>query len=117
QDQGEGSTITIRGLTQIETQLNGNTVFTASGSRTLNFEDIPAGLLAGADVYKTPTASQIEGGIGGIINLRTHKPFDFKGFKASASIGATYASIESKTKPKISGLISDTWDTSAGKIG
>ncbi len=117
QDSGEGSTVSIRGLTQIETQLNGNTVFTASGSRTLNFEDIPAGLLSGIDVYKTPTASQIEGGIGGIIDLRTHRPFDFKGFKATATIGATHASIAAQTKPKISGLISNTWDTSIGRFG
>lgn len=117
QDLGEGSTVSIRGLTQIETQLNGNTIFTASGGRTLNFEDIPAELLAGVDVYKTPTADQIEGGIGGIVDLRTHHPFDFHGFKASASIGATHADLAGKTRPKASALISDTWDTGVGKIG
>lgn len=117
QDEGEGSTITIRGLTQVETQLNGNTIFTASGGRSLNFEDIPAGLLAGIDVYKTPTAEQIEGGVGGIINLRTHEPFDFDGPKLELSVGGNYASIADKTKPLFSGLASDVWNTSAGKFG
>lgn len=117
QDEGEGSTITIRGLTQIETLLNGDSVFTASGGRTLNFEDIPAGLLAGIDVYKSPMADQIEGGIGGTINLRTHEPFDFDGFKSEVSVGGMYGSLAGRTKPMFSGLISNEWNTSVGKVG
>lgn len=117
QDAGEGSTVAIRGLTEIETQLNGNTIFTAAGGRSLNFEDIPAELMSGVDVYKTPTSDQVEGGIGGIVNLRTHHPFDFDGFKAAASIGAEHADLAGRTKPRVSGLLSDTWDTNIGKIG
>lgn len=117
QDQGEGQTVAIRGLTEIETQLNGNTIFTAAGGRSLNFEDIPAELMAGVDVYKTPTADQIEGGIGGIVNLRTHRPFDFNGFKAAASAGMEYANLAGRSKPKVSALLSNTWNTDVGKIG
>ena len=117
QDAGEGQTVAIRGLTEIETQLNGNTIFTAAGGRSLNFEDIPAELMAGVDVYKTPTADQIEGGIGGIVNLRTHRPFDFNGFKAAASAGTEYADLAGRSKPKASALLSNTWDSDIGKIG
>ena len=117
QDSGEGSTVAIRGLTEIETQLNGNTIFTAAGARSLNFEDIPAELMAGVDVYKSPTSDQVEGGIGGIVDLRTHRPFDFDGFKAAASAGKDYASLAGRSKPRVSGLLSDTWDTDIGKIG
>lgn len=117
QDEGEGSTVAIRGLTEIETQLNGNTIFTAAGARSLNFEDIPAELMAGVDVYKSPTPDQVEGGIGGIVDLRTHRPFDFDGFKAAASVGGEHASLAGKTKPRVSGLLSDTWNTDIGKVG
>lgn len=117
QDAGEGSAVAIRGLTEIETQLNGNTIFTATGGRSLNFEDIPAELMAGVDVYKSPTSDQVEGGIGGIVNLRTHHPFDFDGFKAAASVGAEHADLAGRTKPRVSGLLSDTWNTDVGKIG
>jgi len=117
QDAGEGSTVAIRGLTEIETQLNGNTIFTAAGGRSLNFEDIPAELMAGVDVYKTPTADQIEGGIGGIVDLRTHRPFDFNGLKVSASAAAENADQAGRTKPKVSVMVSNTWDTQIGKIG
>ena len=117
QDEGEGSSVAIRGLTEIETQLNGNTIFTAAGGRSLNFEDIPAELMAGVDVYKSPTSDQVEGGIGGIVDLRTHRPFDFDGFKAAASVGAEHASLADKTRPRVSGLLSDTWNTDIGKVG
>ena len=117
QDAGEGSNVAIRGLTEIETQLNGNTIFTAAGARSLNFEDIPAELMAGVDVYKSPTADQVEGGIGGIVDLRTHRPFDFDGLQVSGSAGMDYADLAGRSKPKASALVSDTWDTDIGKIG
>ena len=117
QNLGEGQTVSIRGLTQIETELDGVPIFTASGGRGLNYQDIPAGLLAGVDIYKTPAARQIEGGIGGIVNIRTYRPFDFNGFKAVASVGATYADGADRTKPRFSALISNTWDTGLGKFG
>jgi len=63
-DLGEGSSVVVRGLGQVETLLNGRENFSAAGTRTLNFEFIPAELLAGIDVYKSPTADQIEGGLG-----------------------------------------------------
>jgi TonB-dependent receptor len=117
QDAGEGSRVAIRGLTEIETQLNGNTIFTAAGGRSLNFEDIPAELMADVDVYKTPTADQVEGGIGGIVDLRTHRPFDFDGLRVAASAAADHADLADRTKPKLSALVSNTWNTDLGKIG
>ena len=51
---GEGSSVAIRGLTQVRTELNGRDIFTASGSsNALSLEDVPSELLAGIDVYKT----------------------------------------------------------------
>jgi outer membrane receptor protein involved in Fe transport len=47
---GEGSTIAIRGLTQVRTEINGRDAFTANGGRALSFEDVPSELLAGIDV-------------------------------------------------------------------
>jgi iron complex outermembrane receptor protein len=45
--------------------------------------------MAGVDVYKNPSAEQVEGGIGGLVNLRTALPFDFKGFKGAVSAEIT----------------------------
>lgn len=114
---GEGSSIAIRGLTQVRTEINGGDSFTANGGDTLSFEDVPAELLAGIDVYKNPSAEMIEGGIGGTVNLRTHMPFDFKGQKFAISAEDDYADLAKKNKPSASVLYSNRWHTSAGEFG
>ncbi|MDE2051197.1 MAG: TonB-dependent receptor [Gammaproteobacteria bacterium] len=107
----------IRGLPQAETTLNGREVFSAQGSRVLNLADIPSALLAGIDVYKDPTADQIEGGIAGTVDLRTHKPFDFSGLELEGSAEEQYGDLIGQAKPAFTGLASDTWDTGIGKMG
>lgn len=114
---GEGSSIAIRGLTHVRTELNGRSSFTANNGRGLSFEDVPAELMAGVDVYKNPSAELIEGGIGGTVNLRTFKPFDFDGLKLSASLGMNHYDFIDDEKPQMSGLFSNRWDTSLGEIG
>jgi TonB-dependent receptor len=114
---GEGSSIAIRGLTQVRTEINGRDSFTANGGRALSFEDVPSELLAGVDVYKNPAADLIEGGIGGLVNLRTRMPFDFSGAKFAGTVSATNYDFADKTKPSASALVSDRWDTKIGEIG
>ena len=114
---GEGSSIAIRGLTQVRTEVNGRDSFTASGGRGLSFEDVPSELLAGVDVYKNPSADLIEGGIGGLVNLRTRKPFDFTGPKFAASFGVNHYDLIDRTEPQASALVSYRWDTPIGEIG
>ncbi len=115
---GEGSGIAIRGLTLVKTQLNGRDVFGGSGGRSLSFEDVPSELLAGVDVYKNPSAKEIEGGIGGLVNLRTRMPFDEKGFVLSANMGANYFDLSDDARFNGSALVSKTWnDTAIGDFG
>ena len=74
--------------------------------------------MAGVDVYKNPSAEQIEGAIGGLVNLRTAMPFDYKGLKASGSVQGTYSELKKgKVDPSYSALLSDRWTTGAGEIG
>jgi iron complex outermembrane recepter protein len=109
--------IEIRGLPQVETTLNGREVFTATGSRVLNFEDIPSNLLAGIDVYKDPTADLLSSGIGGTVDLRTRRPFDFEGLELEASAAERYADLSGRTKPEITALASDRWQIGVGEVG
>lgn len=83
---GEGSSIAIRGLTQVRTELNGRDIFTANDGRGLSFEDVSAELLGGVNVYKNPSADMIEGGLGGTVDLRTRLPFDYEGRKIAGSV-------------------------------
>lgn len=121
---GEGSSVQIRGLTQVRTELNGRDIFTASAAGegtspagTFSLEDMPSELLAGIDVYKNPSSDLIEDQLSGTINLRTRKPFDFNGFKIAATVSNTYYDLVKKSKPSASLLVSDRWDTGIGEIG
>ncbi|HSW03512.1 TonB-dependent receptor [Aquabacterium sp.] len=113
----EGSGVLIRGLTYVSSQLNGRESFSANGGRMLSFEDVPPELMSGVDVYKNPSAEQIEGAIGGLVNLRTAMPFDYNGFKGSASVKASTAKLRGTTRPEYSGLLTNTWDTEFGRFG
>ena len=116
-DYGEGATVQVRGLSQVETTLDGREIFSAQGTRGLNFQDIPSELLGGIDVYKTPSANLIEGGLGGTIDLRMRKPFDFKGLTMALNARALYSDLANKSSPLISGLVSDRWKLGSGEIG
>lgn len=112
--QGTGSGITVRGLTgQTASRVNGRAYFTA-GQREFNIEGTVPAMVAGVDVYKNPVADHIEGGIGGIVNVRTRRPLDLKGLTITASVGGRYNDLSEKTKPEVFGLISNRWDVGDG---
>lgn len=114
----EGSGVTIRGLSYVRSEMNGRDSYSANGGRSLNFEDVPPELMAGVDIYKNPSAEQIEGSIGGLVNLRTAMPFDFKGRKGAISAQTTYSTLKKgKSSPSASVLLSDRWKTSVGEFG
>jgi len=113
----EGSAPAVRGLSQISSTLNGRESFSANGGRALLWEDVTPELMAGVDVYKTPTPDQIEGGIGGSINLRTHMPFDYKQPQADVTASYNYGDFVKKGDPAESALLTDTWETGVGKFG
>lgn len=113
----EGSGVTIRGLSWVRSELNGHTAFSAKNSRTLGFEDIPPELLAGVDVYKNPSAQQVEGGLSGSVNLRTRLPFDSEGNKFGFSLEEARGDLARKWEPSGSALVSTRTETSFGDIG
>lgn len=113
----EGSGVNIRGLTFVRSEINGRDSFSANGGRSLSFEDVPPELLAGVDVYKDPTADHIEGGIGGLVNLRTRMPFDQKGQVLSLSYSGSLGDLRNQLEPSFSGLYSNRWQTPIGEIG
>ncbi|MFA6014777.1 MAG: TonB-dependent receptor [Gallionellaceae bacterium] len=113
-DRGEGSGVAIRGLTQMETQLNGREVFTAGTGRNIDFADIPSEMVAGIDIYKTSSAEHIEGGIGGTVDMRTRRPFDFADKELSVSARAIYGDLAKKSEPQFAMLASTRWQTEGG---
>ena len=115
--QPEGSGVVVRGLPYTRSELNGRDTFTANNGRGISFADVPSELLGGVDVFKSPSADMIEGGIAGIVNLRTRLPFDQKGFIITGALENNYGDLRHKSGPTVSILVSNRWQTGIGQIG
>lgn len=113
---GEAGSIVIRGLGGITTLYNGREMFTGSG-RSLNLTDVPVSMLQRVDVYKTQGADMVEGGTSGVVDVRTWRPFDFKGQEVSFNARTEHRDKAGKTDPQLSGLWSNRWKTDIGEIG
>ena len=113
----EGSGVVVRGLTYVRSELNGRDTFTANNGRGLSFSDVPSELLGGVDVFKSPSAEMIEGGIAGTVNLRTRRPFDSPGMVLAGSLEGNYGDLRNEFSPTFSVLASNRWDTSIGEFG
>ncbi len=118
---GEGSTVSIRGLTQNIVLVNGRQVTTAGGrgdkgpdtlgSSTYSLLSlIPSSLVSGLEVSKLSNASQIEGALGGVVNIKTRKPLDQSGQKIVGSISGAYGELSDDTGVELSGLYSNTFN-------
>lgn len=75
---GEGSSIQIRGISNNNIEINGQTASGTGADREVNFQDLPSELFSGIDVLKAPTADRIEGSLGGTVNLRTRRPLNIE---------------------------------------
>jgi iron complex outermembrane receptor protein len=81
---GEGQRISIRGLPTAYsvTTLNGAPVNATSTSgiggaaRGFNYDVFASELFGRVDFYKTPLAELTEGGLGGVVDLQSPRPFD-----------------------------------------
>ncbi|MDN4502579.1 TonB-dependent receptor [Alteromonadaceae bacterium BrNp21-10] len=113
----EGTSVLVRGLDRVRSEINGRDSFSANPWGGLSYEDFPAELLGAVEVVKNQTADLISGGIAGTVNLVTRKPFDSDKRLIAVSAQANYADYREETAPSFSALFSDNWDTDSGKFG
>ena len=73
--------ISIRGLGAVLTSatLNDRDLASEWGDRSVAYNLFPAELISRASVYKAPSASHVEGGIGGTVDLKTARPLEWDG--------------------------------------
>lgn len=110
-DGGEGSRVSIRGLSSdlTLTQLNGNFIASATSgdpSRSFNYLLLPSSFIGEVEVYKSSEARLDSGGVGGVIINHTRKPFDLDPWSGNVQVEGTYADVTDKIEPSVSGLIS-----------
>jgi iron complex outermembrane receptor protein len=113
----EGRSVTVRGLPANYTivTINGNPVHMETGddvgsnARSVDLDAFGADLFSRVDFYKSPTAKLDEGGIGGVIDMRTPHPFDYDGRKIGYSLGYGINTFRDKGVPIGTFQASDTW--------
>ncbi|WP_217705057.1 TonB-dependent receptor [Peristeroidobacter soli] len=111
---GEGAFVTVRGFGPEfnNVLLNGRQIATptdpaqASG-RAFSFDTLASELISGVEVFKSSVAQLQSGGVGSAINIRTARPFDYQGFKLSASGDINYEDNSDESSPDASFLISN----------
>ncbi|MFG6416472.1 TonB-dependent receptor [Roseateles sp. DC23W] len=123
---GEGLQIQIRGLGTNFTRilLNGAPVASASTGRTdtgsanreVDMDFMPGELFSRVTVVKSPTASMLEGGAAGIVDMRSARPFDKKGFRTAFSLTGTKGENAEKWGNRGSALVSNTWNNVFGVL-
>ncbi len=113
----EPSGVLIRGLPFVRSEFNGRDSFSATSSRGLSWGDVSPELMGGIDVYKNQTAELIEGGISGLVNLRTRLPFDSEEDLKVLTIGANYSDLSESNTPEVSGIYTTRFDTGIGEFG
>lgn len=127
---GEGDFVSIRGLSPnfVRGEVDGRTVVSgtethedirnggmdASTGRSTNFDVLPSEIVQRVEVYKSPTAAMVEGGIGGVVNIVTQNPLDL-GNHVFASANGQYRELNKAFNPDVSGLAS--WRNDAKTFG
>lgn len=121
---GEGLNIAIRGLgtSFTKTTLNGASIATASiglnaqnQNREVDLNLFPTEFFTQLTVSKTPTASMLEGGVSGVVDMRSARPFDRPGVHFTYQAQADWNSTSEKTTPR--GAFMGSWTNEAGTFG
>ena len=75
---GRASSISLRGFNEdfSTTTLNGREQVSIDDNRGVQFDVYPSEIISGVTVYKTPSASIVNQGIAGTIDLRTVRPLE-----------------------------------------
>lgn len=123
---GEGLQIQIRGLGTNFTRvlLNGAPVASAStgrvdsgsANREVDMDFLPGELFSRVTVVKSPTASMLEGGAAGVVDMRSARPFDRKGLRTAFTLTGTKNQQADDWGNRGSALVSNTWGDSFGVL-
>ena len=73
---GQAGTIQVRGMGEgfVFSTLNGREQVSPNGTRAMEFSQFPSELIQSVEVYMSPKASLIEGGVAGTVELKTANP-------------------------------------------
>jgi iron complex outermembrane recepter protein len=123
----ENDRVSMRGTNPSLTQtlLNGHNIAsgdwfvlneTGTVGRSVSFTLLPSEIVSQLRIDKSSSASLVEGGVAGTVDIITRKPLDFaNNFTVQASAGAVYATLPDKTDGQYSAL--GAWKNNANNFG
>lgn len=112
---GEGRTVNIRGLPDNFTLVtfNGrtlpNALYGSSSKRSFDLSILPTEFVSRLEVYKSPSAEVEDGGLSGVVNVRTPRAFETGRHGPTLSAEGQYESNSAKVSPKASALFTQTF--------
>ena len=121
---GEGLNIAIRGLPNsfTRTVINGGPVATASiglnaqnQNREVDLNLFPTEFFTQLTVNKSPKASLIEGGVSGVVDMRSARPFDRPGTSTTYQAQFDYNDISDEVSPR--GAATMSWTNKQDTFG
>ena len=112
---GEGSTITVRGLPGLYTRVRINGMEARAnignstqnnGARGFDFNLFASELFNSIVVHKTASADLEEGSLGAVVDLNTARAFNYKeGFTFVAGATGSYNDLSNTVRPRLTGLV------------
>ena len=122
---GNANELSVRGLGPALSfsTFNGREVSTAGPDRSVAFQQFPSELVNGVLVYKSQQADFAEGGIAGVVELRSLKPIEFGKRRFQSEVRAVYLPKDDDIagrdgigdRANISYI--DSFDTAIGQLG
>lgn len=118
---GEGEKVAIRGLdpsfTRVEVDGRASmvTVDDSSPERDAQLSVFNSDLYSKIEVIKSPSARDVEGGIGGTVKLTTHNPLDVGSLSWGADLNYSLSTTKDSGEPGFSGYYSNVFNE--GKVG
>jgi iron complex outermembrane recepter protein len=113
---GEGQAVNVRGLQQVRVEVDGRTLLAWSArvsppendnlGRSSGLDSVPASSFGRLEVFKSPLANQVEGGLGGTVNLVTPKPLDLPKDISSLRAQYTYSDQAEEYEPTVGATFS-----------
>ncbi len=114
--EGDGSTFTVRGISQNRLEINGRTLLGPGAGGNASLESISPEIISSIVVSKSPTADMPEGALGATVNLKTKRPLDLADLVVSGRLQGAYTDQADHLGYRGSALVSKNFSDTLGVL-